>query len=321
MSTWKCYYIVDMTRFDSTEDSREYLRSEASRHGRSADDAMHSIHEALRSLQSESSEISLQAVVAPWVDEWRINNPEAAQEMEAVIGGILTGLGNIAREIEHVTQPVTTAVTEWIQDNPESIETLGLAIETFAADGLAAQWQKRYEEEGLPIPFDRAVRLAFCLMAFRIPYTEDRNDQEADVTQIHDYEILTVDALRDERYGVLIEDSRSSDVSFRALQQVVRSLRRDLKPLPSEVKEWALDVADGTREDPNRGRGRKSSANRVRDDLVARTVQNLVSCGLTATRNEATAPKSACDVVSKALSAHGTKLSYHGVAKVWRASR
>ena len=241
--------------------------------------------------------------------------------MEAVVGGILTGLGNIAREIERVTQPVTTAVTEWIQNNPETIETLRLFIETSAAEGLAAQWQKRYEEEGLPIPFDRAVRLAFCLMAFRIPYTGDRNDQEAGVTQIYDYEILAVNTLRDDRYRELIEDSRSSDLSFQALQQVVRSLRRDLKPIPSEVKEWALDVADGTQEAPNRGRGRKSSANRVRDDLVARTVRNLVSCGLTATRNEATAPKSACDAVSKALSAHGLKLSYHGVAKVWRAYR
>ena len=282
---------------------------------------MRNIHEVLHSPQSESSEIGLQAVVAPLFEEWRTNNPEAAREVEAVVGGIMTGLVNIAREIERVTKPVTIAVTEWIHNNPETIETLGLFIETLAADSLAAQWQKRYEEERLTIPFDRAVRLAFGLMAFRIPYTGDRDDQDAGITQIYDYEILAANALRDDHYGELIEDSRSSDVSFQALQQVVRSLRRDPKPFPPEVKEWALDVADGTLEAPNRGRGRKSSANRVRDDLVAQTVQNLVRCGLTATRNEATAPRSACDAVSKALSAHGTKLSYHGVAKVWRAYR
>ena len=155
----------------------------------------------LDSLQAESSELGLEAVVTPLVEEWRVNNPEVAREVEAVVGGILTGLGNIVIEIERVTKPVTTVVTEWIQNNSESIETLGLFIETFAADGLAAQWQKRYEEEGLAIPYDRAVRLAFCLMAFRIPYTGDRDDQDAGITQIYDYEILAVSALRDDRYG------------------------------------------------------------------------------------------------------------------------
>ena len=313
--------MVDMTRFGSAEDVREYLRSEASRTGGAAVEGMDNIHEVLHSLQSESSGISLEDVVAPWVDEWQVNNPEAAREVEAVVGGILMGLVNIAKEVERAIHPVTTAVTQWIDNNPESIETLSLFIETLAADGLAAQWRKRYEEEGLSIPFDRAVRLAFCLMAFRIPYTGDRNEHEAGITQIYDYEMMAVNALRDNRYEELIEESQSNDVSLQALQQVLRSFRRDSTSVPPEVLEWALDVADGTLGSPRVGRGRKSSANRVRDDLIAQTVQNLVSCGLTATRNETTAPRSACDAVSKALSAHGTKLSYHGVAKVWRAYR
>ena len=313
--------MVDITRFDSAEDVQDYLRSESSRKDGSVVERMDNIHEVLHSLQSESSEMDFEEVVAPLIEEWRVNNPEEARQVEAVIGGILSGLANVARELERAFNPIMTAATQWIHNNQESIQELAAFIEVLAADGLAAQWQKRYEEEGSPIPYDRAARLAFGLMVFRMPYRGERDDREAGITQIYDYEMVAADALRDDRYGELIEDSQSSDVSFQALQQIVRSLRRNKKAIPPELQEWTLDVADGTSVGPQPRRGRKSFTNQVRDEVIAGTVQTLVNCGLTATRNEATPPKSACDAVSEALQAYGVQLSHHGVAKIWRSHK
>ena len=288
--------MVDSTRFVSAEDVQDYLHS-------------------------ESSEIDVEEVIAPLIEEWRVNNPEEAREVEAVIGGVLTGLANVARELERVFSPIMTAATQWIHANPESFEKLVVLFEVFSADGLALQWQRRYEKEGTPIPFGRAVRLAFCLMALRIPYKGERDDREAGITQIYDYEMVAADALRADHLGGLIERAQSSYVDFRGLQQVVRSLREDQKEFPPELEEWVRDVAGGTFILPELGRGRKTSTNRVRDELIAGTVQTLVNCGLTATHNETTPPKSACDAVSEALQAYGVQLSHHGVAKIWRSHK
>ena len=55
--------------------------------------------------------------------------------------------------------------------------------------------------------------------------------------------------------------------------------------------------------------------------MITKTVQILVGCGLSATRNEVSYPESACDAVSEALNAHGVELSFDAVAKIWRSYR
>ena len=95
-------------------------------------------------------------------------------------------------------------------------------------------------------------------------------------------------------------------------------MRRDGEPLPAELLEWSLDVAEGKRELPSVGPGRNPYSNQIRDELIVRTVQVLVDCGLNATRNQATEPaESACDAVSEALKPHGVELVYDSVARIW----
>ena len=61
--------MVDITRFDSAEDVQDYLRSESSRKDGSVVERMDNIHEVLHSLQSESSEMDFEEVVAPLIEE------------------------------------------------------------------------------------------------------------------------------------------------------------------------------------------------------------------------------------------------------------
>ena len=68
---------------------------------------------------------------------------------------------------------------------------------------------------------------------------------------------------------------------------------------------------------PKLGRGRNPYANQIRNELIVRTIRALIDCGFTATRNDASEPLSACDVVSRALKAHEIELTYDSVAKVW----
>ena len=216
---------------------------------------------------------------------------------------------------------MSAGVHQWIRNNPEAFRELVAVLRILASDGIAAGWRKRYDEEGVAIPFDESVRLAFGLMAFRVPYSGDRSPDEGNLTTMYDYEMRAVHALRDDSLRELIEGAQSSPLDFRALQEALSHLLRTQEPIPSELVEWSLSVAAGNVTSPSGGPGRSPYTNQVRDALIAQTVHTLVECGLNATRNEASAPESACDAVSKALNAHGAELSYASVAKIWQSNR
>ena len=244
-------------------------------------------------LNSEEFVAGFKEYASNGLRDWITNNPESAQ---ALGHNMLKGLSTVA-EISFHLWPI---------------------IRIFLADAEAEERMRRYQMQGVPISFDEAVTLASLLMAFRLPYMGQEGPDDGGLPYVRDYEILSVYALRDNQLSKLIEASRSSPLVYRALELSLRRLRDTQKPIPSELLDWALDVAAGTRRYPKLGPEPNPYKNQVRDAMIIETVRILVECGLTATRNEASPPESACDAVSQVLSKHGVGLGYEGVAKVWR---
>ena len=306
--------MVDKFQFGSPEEVREYLRSELYRTDGSAIERADNIHDLLHSLKTEPTGIDFDDVVGPLVEEWCNDNPDVAQ-------GLANVVNQLARPLGLILSQVTTALEEWGRSNPEAVQNLVGMWDLFSAEGQAAWWRDRYAKDDMAIPFQRAVRLAFFLMAFRIPYVGDRDPDNWDLTQLNDVEMRAINKLREGRLLELIEGAQSSPLDFRTLQAVMSYLLETGKPIPSELNEWALPVAAGIMECPRGKPGRSPYTNVVRNELITKTVQTLVGCGLSATRNEISDPESACDAVSEALNAHGVELSFESVAKIWGSYR
>ena len=227
----------------------------------------------------------------------------------------------------NLSKSLVAIAAEWADSNPaikqgmkrlaEAAVAISPLLRVLASDALVNEAKRRYQEEGIPIAFDEAVRIAILFMTWRLPYTGEDRPPDADISYIRDYEILASEAIPKDRLSGLIEESDSSPLAYRALQAVVSGLRQTDEPFPEELHEWSLDVAEGKRTLPNMGPGRSPYTNQIRDELIVRTIRVLVDCGLTATRNESSAPVSACDAISLALKAHNIELIYDSVAKVW----
>ena len=308
-------------QFGSPEEVREYLHSELYRTDGSAIERMDKIHELLHSLRTEPTGIDFDEVVGPLVAEWCNNNPDVAQGLTHVVTQLSGVMNEAARPLGLIISQFTTALEEWVRNNPKLVQGLVTTWEVLAADGQARELRDRYDREGIPISFQRAVRLAFCLMALRIPCGGERDADEGGVTQVYDFEMRAGDALREDRLPELLEGAQTSPLDFQAVQAALSSLREENMPIPSQLNEWALDVASGKVKCPSVRPGRSPYTNVVRNEWIARTVQSLVDCGLRATRNETSAPESACDAVSEALHVHGVELSFDSVAKIWRSYR
>ena len=136
---------------------------------------------------------------------------------------------------------------------------------------------------------------------------------------IRDYEMLACHAMLNDSLTTLIEDSTTNPVAYIAVQEVLRYLRDASEEIPSELHKWAYDVAVGDRRLPKTGPGRSPFENQVRNSAIIQTMEILISCGLKATRNEASKPISAADAVSVGLRALGVELQTESVSKIWRS--
>ena len=95
----------------------------------------------------------------------------------------------------------------------------------------------------------------------------------------------------------LVERSETEKLAWDALQQGIQWRRQNQEPVTGALLEWALDVAEGTRERPRSGREQTTT---VRNALIAKTVKTLVACGMPKARNEESSTKeSAYDVVAE----------------------
>lgn len=110
-----------------------------------------------------------------------------------------------------------------------------------------------------------------------------------------------------------IEKSASSRPHYDALRESAAVLLR-ARRLDGALADWAADVLEEP--DSRRPSGRRGPppwTNKLRDKAIIATIERLEAEGMTVSRNEVSAPKSACDAVAKAL----PRMSYDGVLKIW----
>ena len=228
--------------------------------------------------------------------EWARNNPDDASALNIIV----TNLAEAGQKIRQIL------------DKAE--QQLYPIIEVLYPELTAAKFKKRYAETGVTIQTDEAARLALLIMAHHIPYTG--HGPRPDGTIRH-YEMLACHAMLNDSISTLIEDSTTNPVAYIAVQEVLRYHLDASEEIPSELHEWAYDVAVGDRPPPKIRRGRSRYENQVRNVTIIETMEILISCGLKATRNEASEPISAADAVSKALSNLGIELKTDSVSKIW----
>ena len=234
--------------------------------------------------------------------EWARQNPEQA----SAINIIVTKLAEAGQQIERIGQKLDKAGQQ-----------LSPIIEVLYPELTAAKFKKRYEETGIAIQTDEAARLALLIMAHHVPYTGPEPRPDGIIGTIRDHEILAYDALRNHSLSTLIEDSTTNSVAYIAVQEVLRHLRKASEDVPRALHEWAYDVAVGDRRLPKTGPGRSPFENQVRNSAIIQTMEILISCGLKATRNEASEPISAADAVSEVLRNLGIELKTDSVSKIW----
>ena len=89
-------------------------------------------------------------------------------------------------------------------------------------------------------------------------------------------------------------------------------LLRNNVPLADDLRLFIADVLIDNIEPPKRKSGSSKSGHYYRNLLIWAAINELVSRGMTATRNDASVGRSACDAVAKE-----SGLSYNGVLSVW----
>ena len=273
-------------------------------------------HEEVRVVVN-SDEFKKEYVTA--LEKWLHKNPEEAAAINRTLSGVTEAFRRIGEHLAPVVE-ASRRIGEHLAPVVEAfrpiLEHLAPLAEVVLADERTNEHKRRFEAEGIAVPFDAAVRLAVCLMVLEIPYRPARQGEqrpEDALPYIYDYEILAVNSQFDKSIPELVEASESNLVAWETLQAVVKSLRQKGQ-LAGALLEWALGAADGTRVRPT---GKRQNTY-VRNLVIVKTVRDLVACGLSARRNDGAAPKSACDAVSQALKVHGVHMEYSGVEAVWR---
>ena len=267
-----------------------------------------------------SDEFKKECVTA--VEKWWHENPEEEAAIDRTLSQLAEAFRRMGEHLAPVGEEFRRIGEHIVRVGAASrpiFEYLALVAEVALADERANEHKRRFQTEGVVLPFEAAVRLAVCLMVLEIPYRPAQQGEgrpEDTLPYIYDYEILAANSQFDKSIPELVEASESNPVAWEALQAEVKSLRQKGQPAGA-LLEWALGAADGTRMRPT---GKRQNTY-VRNLVIVKTVRNLVGCGLSARRNDGAAPKSACDAVSQALKAHGVQMEYSGVETVWRRRR
>lgn len=112
--------------------------------------------------------------------------------------------------------------------------------------------------------------------------------------------------------GRFIADSQDDWFAWKVLEYCVAAVRRRGRRMDGPLLDWALDVAQGTRERPTRKPGRDRRDNLDRDFFIYSTVYAIRrDCGIPATSE--TSEDSACHIVARRA-----KLRYERVRQIWR---
>ena len=123
------------------------------------------------------------------------------------------------------------------------------------------------------------------------------------------YAVPVVPAPVEDKTREYIERARSCPDHWNALARVVDVLTKCRQPLGDALTDWVVQRG-------NRPDGRKAAetpAKAIRNHAIIEAVRALERCGMQATRNDVSPPRSACDAVGKAFS-----LSYDTVRGIWK---
>ena len=155
----------------------------------------------------------------------------------------------------------TPFFAEGFQEGPVKLlrehqdKRLLVIAETIFASSHADYLARRYHEKGHAITYDEGVRLATALTWLHTPYDRRPGGRpENDVPYLYDYELLAGQQRDLRQTAALVERSETEKLPWDALQQCIKWRRRNKEPVTGALLEWALDVAEGTRERPRSGR-------------------------------------------------------------------
>ena len=211
----------------------------------------------------------------------------------------------------------------WPGDSkPEDYGELGLET---------VRWYR--ERRGQPIEFDDAVRIARHWLADwpgSVNFEDLRDWLVASFFTIaggHQPPLVDYDTYRfidrntklravrlDENVvGRCIEKAASSNVHHDALRKAGELiLRRNPRRLGGALRGWIADDMAGSLP---RCVGRPPGKNALRDRAIIAVIERLVAEGMSATRNDASLPNSACDAIEKATNGRVTYAAARDVPK------
>ena len=123
------------------------------------------------------------------------------------------------------------------------------------------------------------------------------------------------DTIKD--YIQRVESSADHSVDYwDALKKAAAMLLRSQQPLGEALSDWKARERDGQTKRPDGREFARSAANALRNSVVNETVEVLELRGDSPTRNNASAPNSACDAVAEVFG-----LSYKTIETVWGDAR
>ena len=117
--------------------------------------------------------------------------------------------------------------------------------------------------------------------------------------------------------GAYAGKSMNPEEHYHLLSMIAQELIKAKQSLPNGIDDFVLKVLSGKLKPPS---GPKWGQNLYRDAAIQVAVKQAVDYGLAVYRNDTSKPESACDLVSECLEELGIKLSYQGVAKIWRVA-
>ncbi|MET4100626.1 hypothetical protein ABIE58_000037 [Roseovarius sp. MBR-78] len=114
----------------------------------------------------------------------------------------------------------------------------------------------------------------------------------------------------------LLAWAKADPAGFEALRLGVAHALEHGEDFAPEIHDWLVQFLRGEADRPKASAGRHG--NHWLHQLIMMVVYALVSQGMTATRNDASEPTSACDAMADALSELGMEpATFHGVKRVW----
>ena len=250
-----------------------------------------------------------------------------------VLRGYQPGVFNLVRELEDGWRRlrfIDVDFFRWPGDSkPDGYPEVGLATAS-----LYGEERKRL---GQPFDFNDAVRIACHWLKYwpgSVKNFEDLRDWlvasfftiagghqpplvDGDTYRFIDRNTkLRAVRLDENVVGRCIEKAASSGVHHEALHKAGELiLRRNRRRLGGALSGWIADDMAGSLP---RCQKRPAGKNALRDRAIVAAIERLEAEGMSATRNEASLPNSACDVIEEATNGRVTFAMAESVWKKWK---